>query len=319
MKGNKVAAQSVRMGRWTRFKKDYLRNWRLYCFLIIPIVYIVLFAYIPMAGVQIAFKDYNFTDGIWGSPWVGLENFERFFNAHNFWQILGNTLKISFYSLLASFPLPILLALLLNAFPSRRYKKIVQTISYMPHFISTVVIVGMLTQLLNPHMGIFGIVYSAITGKTMPDLMGSADAFKHLYVWSGIWQSVGWSSIIYIAALSSVDTEMHEAAEIDGATRVQRVWYIDLPAILPTATIMLILAAGGIMSVGFEKVYLMQNSLNISASEVISTYVYKVGMTMGMGDFSFATAIGLFNSVINFVLLVFVNAVSKKLSSTALW
>lgn len=319
MKGNKVAAQSVRMGRWASFKKDYLSNWRLYCFLIIPMVYIILFAYIPMAGVQIAFKDYNFTDGIWGSPWVGLENFERFFNAHNFWQILGNTLKISFYSLLASFPLPILLALLLNAFPSRRYKKIVQTISYMPHFISTVVIVGMLTQLLNPHMGIFGIVYSAITGKTMPDLMGSADAFKHLYVWSGIWQSVGWSSIIYIAALSSVDTEMHEAAEIDGATRVQRVWYIDLPAILPTATIMLILAAGGIMSVGFEKVYLMQNSLNISASEVISTYVYKVGMTMGMGDFSFATAIGLFNSVINFVLLVFVNAVSKKLSSTALW
>lgn len=319
MKHRTHGAQGIGGSTRSTFRKSYLRNWQLYCFLILPIIYLILFAYIPMAGVQIAFKDYNFTDGIWGSPWVGLKNFQRFFNMHNFWQILGNTLQVSFYSLLASFPLPIILALLLNSFPSQRYKKIVQTISYMPHFISTVVIVGMVTQLFNPHMGVFGILYSAITGHTMPDLIGSASAFPHLYVWSGIWQSMGWSSIIYIAALSNVDTGLHEAAEIDGATRLQRVWYIDLPCILPTATIMLILSAGGIMNVGFEKVYLMQNSLNIVASEVISTYVYKVGMTMGTGDFSFATAIGLFNSVINFAMLIFVNFISKKLSSTALW
>ena len=211
------------------------------------------------------------------------------------------------------------MALLLNSFPGVRFKKVVQTVSYIPHFISTVVVVGMLMQIFNPRTGAVGNIYSLFTGGIMKDIFASPSAFPHLYVWSGIWQGIGWSSIIYIAALSSVDTELHEAAQIDGASRFRRVLHIDLPSILPTATIMLILSAGRVMSVGFEKVFLMQNSLNIGASEVISTYVYKVGMVIGTGDYSFATAIGLFNSVINFCLLVLVNFISRKLSETSLW
>lgn len=301
------------------FRKDYLTNWRLYLFLLIPLIYIIIFAYIPMAGVQIAFKKYDFTKGIWGSDWIGWDNFVRFFSAYNFTGILRNTVVISFYSLLIGFPIPIIFALLINAFPGRRFKKFVQTISYMPHFISTVVVVGMILQLMNPRTGAFGVIYTAITGNIMPDAFSMPGAFSHIYVWSGIWQSMGWSSIIYIAALAGVDSEMHEAAQIDGASRFQRVLHIDFPSIMPTAVIMLIMAAGNIMNVGFEKVYLMQNNLNVSASEVISTYVYKVGMSIGTGDFAFATAIGLFNSVINFALLVTVNCISKRVSSTSLW
>lgn len=303
----------------TRFKKDYLSNWQLYMFLVPSVLFILIFAYVPMAGVQIAFKEYDFTKGIWGSKWIGFDNFIRFFEAYNFTSILTNTISISFYSLIASFPLPIIFALILNSFPKLRYKKLVQTVSYMPHFISTVVIVGMLMQLFNPRTGAVGALYLFFTKTMVPDAFANPNNFSHLYVWSGIWQSIGWSSIIYIAALAGVDEELHEAAQIDGASRVQRVFHIDFPSILPTATIMLILAAGNIMNVGFEKVFLMQNSLNISKSEVISTYVYKVGLTIGTGDFSFATAIGLFNSLINFLLLVTVNFASNRLSSTSLW
>ncbi len=228
-------------------------------------------------------------------------------------------MTLSFYSLFASFPLPIILALLINASPGLRFKKIVQTVSYIPHFISTVVIVGMLMQIFNPRVGAIGAIYQLITKKILNDLFASPGAFPHIYVWSGIWQNIGWNSIIYIAALSNVDAELHSAAQIDGASIFQRVVHIDFPAVLPTATIMLILATGNIMNIGFEKVFLMQNSLNISRSEVISTYVYKVGLTMGAGDFSFATGIGLLNSVINFVLLIIVNFTSKKLEGTYLW
>lgn len=301
------------------FKSNYLCNWRLYSFLVLPLIYIGVFAYIPMAGVQIAFKDYDFTKGIWGSPWVGFENFKRFFTAYNFLEIMKNTIFLSFYSLIAGFPLPIMLALILNSFPSQKFKKAVQTISYMPHFISTVVIVGMLIQVFNPRIGVFSVIYQYFTGEYLVDVFSKPELFPHLYVWSGIWQNIGWSSIIYMAALAGVDPELHEAALIDGASRFKRVRYIDFPSILPTITIMLILSAGSIMNVGFEKVYLMQNSLNISASEVISTYVYKVGVTIGTGDFSFATAIGLFNSIINFSLLVTVNFISKKINESSLW
>jgi putative aldouronate transport system permease protein len=272
-----------------------------------------------MAGVQIAFKNYDFSLGIWRSEWIGFENFTRFFESYNFSSILWNTVSISFYSLLASFPLPIVFALLINSFTNQRYKKLVQTVSYMPHFISTVVIVGMLIQILNPRTGAVGALYLFFTKSMISDIFANPKAFSHLYVWSGIWQSIGWSSIIYIAALAGVDQELHEAAQIDGASRFQRVLHIDFPSILPTATIMLILAAGNIMNVGFEKVYLMQNSLNVSTSEVISTYVYKVGLNIGSGDFSFATAIGLFNSVINLFLLVVVNFACKKINNTSLW
>lgn len=306
-------------GTWARLKKDYLANWRLYLFLVIPIVYIIIFAYVPMAGVQLALKKYDFTKGIWGSEWIGFANFERFFKAYNFSRILKNTVTLSFYSLLAGFPIPILFALLVNAFPGRRTKKLVQTVSYMPHFISTVVVVGMIVQILNPRTGAFGAIYTALTGEVMRDVLANPHAFPHIYVWSGIWQGMGWSSIIYIAALAGVDPELHEAAQIDGASRLQRIFHVDFPAILPTTVIMLILSAGNIMNVGFEKVYLMQNNMNQSASEVISTYVYKVGMSIGTGDFAFATAIGLFNSLINFALLVTVNTISKRVSGNSLW
>ena len=299
----------------------YLRNnWQLYAFLLPSVIFIVVFSYIPMAGIVLAFKEYDFSLGIWGSPWVGFDNFERFFTAYNFWPILWNTISLSFYSLIASFPLPIILALILNAFPGTKFKKIVQSVSYMPHFISVVVIVGMLMQLFNPRTGAFGVLYQILTGgQLMTDWFGEPGAFQHLYVWSGIWQGVGWGSIIYIAALAGVDESLHEAAVIDGASRLQRILYIDIPTIMPTMVIMLILSAGSIMSVGFEKVYLMQNSLNISKSEVISTYVYKVGMVIGTGDYAYSTAIGLFNSVINLMMLIFVNAISRRVSESSLW
>lgn len=301
------------------FRKDYLSRWQLYAFLLIPLIYIAIFAYYPMMGIQIAFKKFDIVKGIWGSPWIGFGNFTKFFASYNFSVILRNTLTLAFYALIAGFPLPIILALVINAFPFLRYKKVVQTVTYMPYFISVVVMVGMLTQLFNPRAGAIGVIYQMITGNPMQDILGKAAVFPHMYVWSGIWQNLGWNSIIYIAALSSVDEELHEAAQIDGASRFQRVLYVDFPAILPTTIIMLILAAGNIMNIGFEKTYLMQNKLNVSRSEVISTYVYKVAMTIGSGDFSFATAIGLFNSLINFTLLTLVNGISKRVSNTSLW
>lgn len=304
---------------WMYFKKNYAANWQLYVLLLPSAVFIALFAYVPMAGIQIAFKTYDFAKGVWGSPWIGFENFRRFFDSYQFSTILINTITLSFYSLIVSFTLPIAFALMLNSFVSQKFKKLVQTITYMPHFISTVVIVGMLIQIFNPRTGALGALYTFMTNTMLPDAFANPDAFKHLYVWSGIWQSIGWGSIIYIAALSSVDEELHEAAQIDGASRLKRVIHIDFPSILPTATVLLILAAGNIMDVGFEKVFLMQNSLNIGSSEVISTYVYKVGLTIGSGDFSFATAIGLFNSVINFCLLVVVNFAAGRLGKTSLW
>ena len=301
-----------------KFRKDYLSRWRLYLFLLIPVVYIIVFAYIPMVGAQIAFRDYDFVLGIWGSQWVGWKNFAKFFRYHDFWKILWNTLSVSLYSLIASFPLPIILALILHSFPGKRYTKVVQTVMYMPHFISVVVMVGMIMQMFNPLSGVFGLAYQSISGSLMPDIFSNPSAFGHIYVWSGIWQGLGGNSIIYMAALSGVDMELHESAQIDGASRFQRVMHIDLPAILPTACILLIMNAGSIMNVGFEKVLLLQNDLNRSRSEVISTYVYKVGLMSG-GDFSYATAVGLFNSVINFTLLILVNYAGKKLGETSLW
>lgn len=301
------------------FKKDYVDQWQLYAFLLPSIIFIFVFAYIPMSGAQIAFKNYKMELGIWGSKWVGLDNFQRFLDSYNFLRIVRNTISVSLYGLIIGFPIPIMFALVLNSFYSKRYSKLVQTITYVPHFISTVVIVGMLMQLFNPRAGAFGALYTLFTNQTIPDLFGIPAAFQHLYVWSGIWQGVGWSAIIYIAALSGVDPEIHEAAMIDGASRFQRVLHIDIPHLLPTAVIMLILSTGQIMNVGFEKVFLMQNSLNASTSEVISTYVYRVGLTMGLNNFSYATAIGLFNAGINFALMITVNQIAKRLGYHGLW
>ncbi|GHT56286.1 sugar ABC transporter permease [Spirochaetia bacterium] len=301
------------------WKKRFHDSWEFYVFLIIPLAYLFIFVYIPMAGVQIAFRHFTPRGGIWGSEWVGLRNFIKFFQSYQFRRVLPNTLRLSIYGLAAGFPVPIIFALLLNVMNNGKAKKIVQTVTYMPHFISTVVMVGMLIRLCSPVNGLYGHIIRLFNLSNV-DILAKPDFFPHLYVWSGIWQGFGWGSIIYLAALSGVSSELHEAAEIDGANRFQRVIHIDFPAILPTATILLILEAGGIMGVGFEKAFLMQNEMNLRTSEIISTYVYKVGLASGgFSDFSYSTAIGLFNSVVNLILLIIVNAAARRISETSLW
>jgi putative aldouronate transport system permease protein len=302
-----------------QLKKRLRDSWEFYVFLIIPLVYLILFVYVPMAGVQIAFRRFTPIGGIWGSEWVGLKNFIKFFQSYQLKRIIPNTLRISIYSLAAGFPIPIIFALLLNVMKNGRTKKLIQTVTYIPHFISTVVLVGMIYRILSPVNGIYAHIVRLFDLKTV-DLAAQPNVFSHLYVWSGIWQGFGWSSIIYLAALAGVSSELHEAAEIDGANRFQRVIHIDFPAIIPTATILLILGCGSIMSVGFEKIYLMQNDMNLRTSEVISTYVYKIGLgSGGLSDFSYATAIGLFNSVISLIMVGGVNALTGKLGETSLW
>jgi len=301
------------------WKKRLKNSWEFYIFLIIPLLYLVLFIYIPMVGVQIAFRRFNPIRGIWGSEWVGLRNFIKFFQSYQFGRILPNTIRLSLYSLIAGFPIPIIFALLLNILKNGKIKKIIQTVTYMPHFISIVVLVGMINRICSPVNGLYAHIINLFNLKNV-DLLAQPGIFPHLYVWSGIWQNFGWSSIIYLAALAGVNSELHEAAEIDGANRFQRVIYIDFPAILPTATILLILGCGSIMSVGFEKVYLMQNDLNLRTSEVITTYVYKIGLgSGGLSDFSYATAIGLFNSVINLMMIGMVNLIARRFGDTSLW
>lgn len=297
-----------------------LRDWELYLFLLLPVAYIFIFKYLPMGGLVLAFKNYKVRLGIWGSKWVGLDNFIRFFESYMFKDIMKNTIVLSLYSLLVSFPLPVMFALLINSVQSKRFKKITQTIVNMPHFISTVVMVGILMMIFHNRQGLYGNLVHLITGSYPKDLFGSAEAFRHFYVWSDVWQNFGWNSIIYTAALSSVDPALHEAAEIDGASRFKRILYVDLPAITPTIITMLILKMGQIFSLGYEKILLMQNPLNLSASQVITTYVYEMGLAgTGGGNFSYATAIGMFNSVIQFILVVVVNKISKKVSETSLW
>ena len=296
-----------------------LARWQLYLLLIVPVAWLVTFAYVPMSGLVLAFKTYRANLGIWGSPWVGMKNFNAFFSSYKFGMVLKNTLTISLYSLFVTFPIPILFALLLNVMPGRRYKKAIQTVTYIPYFFSTVVMVGLLYQLIDPRSGLYGTMAKLITGKTPASLLANGENFKHLYVWSHVWQSTGYNAIIYIAALSSADQSLHEAAMIDGASRLQRVVHIDVPCILPTVSIMLVLAVGNIMNVGYEKVLLMQNDLNMNYSEIISTYSYKVGLASGVPNFAQSTAIGLFNSVINFILLVIANFTSKRLNGSGIF
>jgi putative aldouronate transport system permease protein len=296
--------------------KSIFRNYELYLFLLPTFLYFVVFHYGPMYGVQIAFKDFRASDGIWGSPWVGFEHFRRFFSSYQFWSLLKNTLGISLYSLIAGFPAPIILALLLNQIPSRGFKRFVQTITYAPNFISTVVIVGMLLVFLSPRGGLVNALIG-LFGFESVYFMARPEWFKTIYVLSGIWQGAGFGSIIYLAALSSIDPQLHEAAIVDGATKFQRIRYIDIPGIIPTAVILLILNAGRIMNVGFEKVFLMQTPLNLESSEIISTYVYKVGLVNA--QFSFSSAVGLFRALINLVLIVSVNRVARSVGETALW
>jgi putative aldouronate transport system permease protein len=296
-----------------------IRNdWQLYLFLIVPLVYIIIFAYVPMAGVQIAFRKYSARLGIWGSPWVGLANFIKFFKSYQFLNVVSNTVILSVSTIILSFPIPVIFALLMNSLDSQKFKKVSQTIVNLPHFISVVVLVGMLLQIFNANTGLYGSLMYGITGHKPPDLFAAPQNFRIMYILSGIWQGFGWGSIIYLSALAGVSSEMHEAAVIDGASRFQRILYVDFPSILPTITIMLILRMGAVMSIGFEKVFLMQNGLNLPLSEVISTYVYKIGLTR-ISDFSYATAIGLFNSVINMGMIAAVNMAARRLGDTSLW
>lgn len=296
--------------------KRMSKCWQLYILLLPAVVYIALFAYKPMYGILIAFKDFSIKKGVWGSEWVGIDNFIRLFKSYWFPIILKNTFVISILNLVLGFPFPIILALLLNEVRNGKFRSAVQTVSYAPHFISTVVMCGMIMLFLSPTNGIIN-KFLNFLGQESVFFMQEAGLFKWVYVISGIWQGVGWSSIIYYAALSGVDRALLEAAEIDGATRMQKIWYINLPEIMPTILTMLILNCGNILSIGYEKVYLLQTDTNLYGSEIISTYVYKVGLEQT--DFSFSTAVSLLNTIVNGVVLITANNLSKKIANTGLF
>ena len=301
------------------WRRSLTRYWQMYLLLIPVIVYFIIFRYKPLLGIQIAFKDYKLRAGMWHSKWVGLKHFRRFFQSYQSGLVITNTLWISFLSLLFCFPFPIILALIFNELKTDKGKRFVRTITYAPHFVSTVVVVGMMVSMCAMETGIVNkfLVKSGLTSEPLY-LMGSGKYFRLMYILSDIWKDSGWNAIIFISALSAIDTALYEAARVDGASRWQQLIYITIPSIVPTIVIMLILRVGQIMNIGFEKTFLMQNSLNLARSEVISTYVYKQGLT-GKTDFSYSTAINLFNSVINMVLITSVNWISRKVGETSLW
>lgn len=299
-----------------RISREIRRNWVLYCMILPVVAYFIIFEYVPMYGITLAFKDYHVKSGIMGSEWLGFAHFERFFNSYSFSMLITNTLGISVYSLAVGFPIPIFLAVMLNYLRNKYLKKTIQMVSYAPHFISTVVICSMLSLFTAPETGIFNIILRPFGWKDV-NFLGQPAWFKSIYVWSGVWQSTGWDAIIYLSALAGVDYQMHEAAILDGASKVQRIRHIDLPTILPTIIMLFILRMGSVMSVGFEKVYLLQNDLNYMASATISTYVYEVGLINK--DYSFSTAVGIFNNVVNVILLVSANRFSKQVLKESLW
>lgn len=307
-----ISANTLKKTPWERFCLNFSRSWQLHLMIILPLAYLLVFHFGPLYGLQIAFRNYRPRKGIWGSEWVNLDNFIKFFDNHKWKYYLRNTLTVSLYTIAASFPVPIILALMLHVNENKVLKKLTQNVSYLPHFISTVIMVGILYQVLSPISGLYGTACRLLGIDAINDLRQDPDAFYHMYVWSGVWQSMGWSAIMYVAALSAVPLELHEAAKIDGASRFKRVLHVDLPTILPTICMMLILRFGSVMSVGYEKVYLMQNGANLERSEVISTYVYRNGI--GSAQYSFGTAVGLMNSAINTVLILFVNWITDKLS-----
>lgn len=291
-------------------------NWQVWAIIALPMIYAIVFAYIPMGGIIMAFQDYSPRRGIMGSEWVGLKYFEQFLTSNSSLKVIKNTLILGVYSLIVNFPLPIILAIGLNELRSVKYRKFIQMVTYAPYFISVVVMVGMMMQMMDLRTGIINVLLQKI-GVDPVNFFGDVKLFRHLYVWSGLWQTAGYSSVIYIAALSGVSPELQEAAIVDGASRLQRILHVDIPAILPTVITMLIFNCASVVSIGFDKVYLMQNDLNAEVSEVISTFVYKVGVVSA--NFSFSTAAGLFQSIVAFVLLVAVNKICKKLTETSLW
>lgn len=320
-KTSKISLQSTakyasKKSQRVNVSKSIRRNWDLYLLILPVIAYFIIFQYWPIYGAQIAFKDFVATKGIWGSPWVGFKHFERFFNSYYFWRLIKNTIGINIYQLAVGFPIPIILALMMNEVRNTAFKKTVQTVTYAPHFISTVVLVGMMTAFLSPNSGLVNQIIKAFGGEPIY-FMADPAWFKTLYVLSSIWQNMGWNSIIYMAALAGIDPQLHEAAIVDGATRLQRIWHINIPGIMPTIIILLIMECGRMMNIGFDKAFLMQNQLNMDASDVISTYIYRTGLVGA--QYSFSTAVGLFNSAINFALLLLVNNISKHVSETSLW
>ncbi len=294
----------------------YAGQWHFWLLISLPLIYIIVFNYIPMAGIILAFKNYNSSLGIFKSPNVGFKFFEQFLRTPSSNRVIWNTLRIGLYSLAVGFPFPILLAVLLNEVQIIPFKKTVQMVTYAPYFISTVVLVGMLMQLTDLRNGIINQIIVSLGGKPV-NFFGKGNIFDHLYVWSGVWQGAGYGSIIYIAALTGVSQELKEAAIVDGATRLKRIWHVDLPGIAPTIVMMLIFNVGSIMNIGFEKVYLMQNPVNKQMSDIISTFVYRVGLQNG--NYSFSTAIGVFNSVVSLILFWIANTLSRKLSDTSIW
>ncbi len=305
-----------RTGFRGRALKSFKAHWQLYLLVFPPLLFFLIFKYYPMANAVLAFKDFNVVKGIWGSPWVGTKHFDAFFENPIFWTLLKNTLLLSLFLLLAGFPIPILLALMLNEVRSARFKKFVQLVTFAPYFISTVVMVSIIMLFLAPRLG-FANVALQYFGLEPINFLGEPGMFRSIYVISDIWQTAGYAAVIYLAALAGIDPTLYEAAKVDGASRLQKIIHVDLPGILPTITIILILNVGNVMSLGFEKIYLLQNSLNLPTSEVIATYVYSIGLLNA--NYSFATAVGLFNSVINLILLVTVNSLAKRLSNTSIW
>lgn len=292
------------------------RNWELYIMLLVVMAYFAIYHYAPMYGIQIAFRKFSGVKGITGSEWRGVFYFVRFFKSAYCFQLIKNTFILSVYQLSLSFPAQIILALMMNELRSTWLKKTVQTVTYAPHFISMVVMCSMITLFLSPSTGVINKVIEKLGGSSVY-FMGEPSYFKTIYVLSGVWQSTGWGSIIYMAALAGIDPQIHEAAIIDGASRMQRIWHVNIPGILPTAVILLIMSCGNVMSVGFEKVYLLMNDTNRESAQIIATYVYETGLIDH--DYSFSTAIGLFNSVINLVLLLLVNTIARKTSENSLW
>lgn len=312
----KIYTMKIFFHRPSRQRGLWQINLELYLLFLLPAVIVTfIFIYIPMWGAQIAFRDYIPSRGIMGSAWVGLRHFRRFIGSYQFLNLMKNTLGISIYQLLAGFPLPVILALMLNQLKNGAFKRFTQTITYAPHFISVVVLVGLLYVFLNPRNGLVNVILMSF-GREPVYFLGQEKYFWHLYVISGIWQSTGWAAILYLAALAGIDPELYEAAKIDGTSRFQRIRYIDIPGIMPTIVILFILNTGRLMNVGFEKTYLMQNPLNLGAAEVISTYVYKVGLIQA--QFGFASAVGLFNGVVNLILLFIVDRIIKRLGSGGL-
>lgn len=301
---------------WMEARRSFRKHWQFYLLIIPAVLYFLIFKYIPMVNAVIAFKDYSVVKGIWHSPWAGFKHFNLFFNNPQFWVLMKNTLFLSLYQIGIGFPVPILLALALNEVRNGIFKRAVQLVTYAPYFISTVVMVSMIMLLLSPRLGVINIILQSFGLDTI-NFLGIPSMFRSVYVWSDVWQGAGYSAVIYLAALAGVDPSLYEAAKVDGASRFQKIIHIDIPGIMPAAVIILILSVGNIMSVGFEKIYLLQNPLNLETAEIIATYVYKIGLLNA--NFSFATAVGLFNSVVNLILLLLVNAIAKRISSTSLW